>query len=84
MLEFDPEGNLVGHWGGPGEGYDWPTSNHGITIDPMDHIWIGGNGDGDSQILKFTRDGKFLKQFGRPKARWDKSSSSSEPPEPSR
>jgi hypothetical protein len=46
VLEFDPEGNLVGHWGGPGEGYDWPQSNHGITIDPMDHLWIGGNGQG--------------------------------------
>jgi hypothetical protein len=24
VLEFDPEGNLVGWWGGPGEGYEWP------------------------------------------------------------
>ena len=24
VLEFDQAGNLVGHWGGPGEGYDWP------------------------------------------------------------
>src|SRR6202158_3973512 len=22
--EFDQEGNLLGHWGGPGAGYDWP------------------------------------------------------------
>lgn len=79
VLEFDPEGNLVGHWGGPGPGYDWPESNHGITIDPMDDIWIGGNGPGDSQILKFTRDGKFLKQFGRPRARLDKSSPADKP-----
>ena len=33
VLEFDQEGNLVGHWGGPGPGYDWPDSNHGITVD---------------------------------------------------
>ena len=33
VLEFDPAGNLVGHWGGPAEGYEWPTSNHGIFID---------------------------------------------------
>ena len=33
ILEFDVEGNLVGHWGGPGDGYDWPTSNHGIVVD---------------------------------------------------
>jgi DNA-binding beta-propeller fold protein YncE len=79
VLEFDPEGNLVASWGGPGEGYDWPESNHGITIDPMDNIWIGGNGRGDSQILKFTRDGKFLKQFGKPNARRDPNSPADEP-----
>ena len=79
VLEFDPEGNLVNHWGGPGEGYDWPQSNHGITIDPMDNIWIGGNGPGDSQILKFTRDGKFLAQFGKPEARRVPGSSNAEP-----
>lgn len=65
ILEFDPAGNLVNHWGGPGDGYTWPSSNHGVTVDHMDNIWIGGNGDTDSQILKFTRDGKFLKQFGK-------------------
>src|SRR5687768_1042737 len=26
VLEFDAAGNLVGHWGGPGEGYEWPLS----------------------------------------------------------
>ena len=65
VLEFDPEGNLVNSWGGPGEGYVWPTSNHGLTVDPMDNIWIGGNGQ-DSHILKFTRDGRFLLQIGQP------------------
>ena len=66
VLEFDPEGNLVGHWGGPGEGYDWPQSNHGVTVDHMDNVWIGGNGASDSHILKFARDGTFLLQLGRP------------------
>ncbi|MGH7447656.1 MAG: hypothetical protein ACRELT_08850 [Longimicrobiales bacterium] len=64
ILEFDPEGNLVNSWGGPGEGYDWPTSNHGLSIDHMDNIWIGGNGQRDSHILKFSRDGRFLLQVG--------------------
>jgi DNA-binding beta-propeller fold protein YncE len=66
ILEFDPDGNLVNAWGGPGEGYDWPASNHGITIDHKDNVWIGGNGREDSHILKFTRDGKFLAQYGAP------------------
>ena len=99
VLEFDEEGNLIGHWGGPGQGYDWPTSNHGITVDYKGNVWIGGNGRGtppgagagtakqtppvngvqqpadesigagyfvDNQILKFTQDGKFLMQIGKP------------------
>ena len=66
ILEFDPEGNLVKAWGGPGEGFQWPVSNHGITIDDKDNVWIGGNGNGDSHILKFTHDGKFLAQYGAP------------------
>ncbi len=69
VLEFDPAGNLVGKWGGPGEGYDWPESNHGITVDHKGNLWIGGNGQADSHILKFTRAGKLLAQFGKPKVR---------------
>ena len=66
VLEFDPEGNLVGSWGGPGEGYDWPESDHGITVDHLDNIWIGGNGENDAHLLKFTRSGEFLLQVGSP------------------
>src|SRR3989442_14737768 len=46
ILEFDADGTLVGHWGGPGQGYDWPESNHGITVDYKGNVWIGGNGRG--------------------------------------
>ncbi|MBM3740759.1 MAG: hypothetical protein FJW39_33860 [Acidobacteria bacterium] len=46
VLEFDQAGNLVGHWGGPGEGYNWPVSNHGIDVDHKGNVWIGGNGRG--------------------------------------
>ncbi|MBV6522825.1 MAG: hypothetical protein MNPFHGCM_02975 [Gemmatimonadaceae bacterium] len=65
IVEFDPEGNLVNAWGGPSPDYDWPSSNHGITLDAKDNVWIGGNGGGDSHILKFTHDGKFLMQIGQ-------------------
>lgn len=64
VLEFDQAGNLIGHWGGPGQGYEWPESNHGITIDYKGNVWIGGNGTNDAQLLKFTQDGKFIAQFG--------------------
>jgi DNA-binding beta-propeller fold protein YncE len=66
ILEFDPDGNLVNAWGGPGEGYTWPNSNHGISVDHMDNLWIGGNGAGDSHILVFTRDGRFIREIGQP------------------
>jgi len=69
VLEFDPEGNLVGSWGGPGPGYEWPSSNHGIRIDYKGNVWIGGNGPEDSQVLKFDRKGKFLLQVGKSAAR---------------
>lgn len=65
VLEFDPEGNLVSSWGGPGEGYEWPDLEHGIYVDPSDHVWLGGGGEKDAQILKFTRQGKFVMQIGR-------------------
>jgi len=97
VLEFDAAGNLLGHWGGPGQGYDWPKAPGGITVDAKGNVWIaaagwpeppapgrGGRGRGaatadpatppppppppshDAHILKFSRDGKFLQQIGKP------------------
>jgi DNA-binding beta-propeller fold protein YncE len=79
VIEFDQAGNVVNAWGGPGHGYDWPSSNHGISIDDKDNVWIGGKGTCrapgtpdcpagtiDSFILKFTHDGKFLMEIGTP------------------
>jgi len=60
----------VGHWGGPGAGYDWPERNHGITVDYKGNVWIGGADQltppHDDMLLKFTREGKFLMQIGKP------------------
>jgi DNA-binding beta-propeller fold protein YncE len=64
ILVFDPDGNLVRAWGGPGPGYEWPQSNHGIHIDYKGNVWIGGNGEKDAHLLKFSNDGKFLLQVG--------------------
>ena len=69
VLEFDAAGNLLRHWGGPAPGYEWPDSNHGITIDYKGNVWIGGNGGPDSHVLKFSKDGKFLLQVGKKAAR---------------
>jgi hypothetical protein len=71
VLAFDEAGNNIHAWGGKVDGapYQWPESNHGITVDGKGNVWIGGNGGPDSQILKFTQDGKFLLQIGKSGAR---------------
>jgi DNA-binding beta-propeller fold protein YncE len=65
VLHFDPAGNVVGSWGGPGQGYEWPESNHGITVDSRGNVWLGANGNKDTHILKFDKAGKFLMQLGK-------------------
>lgn len=73
VIEFDQDGKVVQAWGGPGEGYEWPTpganggwsGEHGIFVDLTDHVWLGGNGPGTAHILKFTRAGKFVLQIGK-------------------
>jgi hypothetical protein len=65
VLEFDTDGTLLRAWGGPGAGYEWPQSNHGMFIDHKGIVWFGGNIGTDAHVLKFTQDGKFVAQFGR-------------------
>jgi len=72
VLEFDAAGKFVNAWGGPGQGYDWPDSEHGIAVDYKDHVWIGGSAPvapslrnlDDDMLLKFDNKGKFLLQIG--------------------
>jgi DNA-binding beta-propeller fold protein YncE len=64
VLEFDAAGNLLQSWGGPGSGYDWPTSEHSVFVDTENNVWITGNGASDRQAIKFTNDGKFIMQIG--------------------
>jgi hypothetical protein len=71
VLEFDQAGNLLRKWGGNpgGPGYEWMDQEHGLAIDHQGNVWIGGGTGGDSHLLKFTKDGTFLKQFGKRYAR---------------
>ena len=69
VVAFDQGGNVVHSWGGPSLHPDWPDSNHGIVVDHKGIVWIGGNGQPDAHILKFTREGKFVGMFGKKGAR---------------
>lgn len=66
VLVFDAQGNLLQSWGGPGEGFKWPSLEHGIYVDRDDNVWISGSGITDRHILKFKSNGQFLMQIGHP------------------
>ena len=44
VLEFDQAGALVSHWGGPGEGFEWPQSTGAISVDHKGNVWIAAAG----------------------------------------
>src|ERR1700741_668456 len=63
VLAFDAAGNLIQHWG-KAEGHDWPTSNHGITVDSKGNVWLGANGAGQPGPAP-----RSAEQFAPPPAR---------------
>src|SRR3954468_8091661 len=64
VLEFNAAGKLLQAWGGPGPGYEWFDTQHGIFVDAADDVWLSGSARQDNQLLKFTSTGKFLLQIG--------------------
>ena len=63
ILEFDQDGNVVNSWGAPDYHPGWPGRLQTIAVDRDKNVWLSGTTPGDS-IIKFSRDGKFLKDFG--------------------
>ena len=68
VLVYNQAGDIINSWGGPNDarGADWPASEHGLLVDSKGFVWLGGSGKGDGHIMKFTQDGKLVKQFGKP------------------
>ncbi|MEQ1896503.1 MAG: hypothetical protein ABL971_03840 [Vicinamibacterales bacterium] len=64
VIEFDQAGNYIQGWGGPGPDMPWVDSEHGLFVDHKDNVWIGS--PSDSQLLKYSRTGKFLLRLGEP------------------
>jgi DNA-binding beta-propeller fold protein YncE len=44
ILEFDADGKLLSHFGGPGQGYQWPQSPGGLAVDAKGNVWITAAG----------------------------------------
>ena len=65
VLEFDEAGNVENHWGKV-EGHDWPTSNHGITVDPQGNVWLGANGAGQPAAYAPGSAAQFAPRAGGP------------------
>ena len=65
VLQYDADGQFVQAWGGPGEGYEWFSNEHGISVDDQDNVWLSGSAGPDNHILKFTSSGQFLMQIGQ-------------------
>jgi hypothetical protein len=63
VIELDQQGSVVRAWGGPGYHPLWPTALQTVIADRKGFVWVGGTAAQDS-ILKFTRDGKFVWDFG--------------------
>lgn len=81
VIEFDQLGNMVQGYGGPNDTFDWPTTppkgidsqlggppfgERGIHVDAQDNVWLGADGPGDGQVLKLSRFGRKIMQFGEP------------------
>ena len=64
IIELDQEGNVLNAWGGPGYHPLWPTYLQTVIADSNGFVWVSGEAAQDS-ILKFTRDGEFVWDFGR-------------------
>ncbi len=70
VFKFSPQGKVLmvlGKAGEPGEGPDTFNQPNAVAIAPNGDIFISDGhtpGRGNARIMKFTKDGKFIKQWG--------------------
>ncbi len=70
VLEFSPEGKVLmtlGKEGVTGDGPDTFNQPNAVAIAPNGDIFISDGHDrgrGNARVMKFTKDGKFIKQWG--------------------
>ncbi len=66
IIEFDHDGTVIQAWGGPESHGSWPEREHGLFIDHMDRVWVGGSGANDHVVLVFDRNGRHELTIGEP------------------
>ena len=70
VVKFSPEGNVLmtlGVAGMPGSGPAHFTSPSDVVVAPSGDIFVadGHNEDGNNRVVKFSKDGTFIKAWGR-------------------
>lgn len=71
VIAFNQGGDVVKSWYTAGDqckgkGYRCFDGDglHSVYVDARDNVWVTGRGGGDSHVLKFDYEGKFLLQIG--------------------
>jgi DNA-binding beta-propeller fold protein YncE len=67
VLKFDSEGKLLltlGRKGEPGEGPDHFNKPTDVAVTPSGAFYVS-DGYGNSRVVKFSKEGKFLKEWGK-------------------
>ena len=71
VVKFSPEGKVLltlGKPGVPGAGPDTFNQPSDVVVGPSGDIFVadGHGGKSNARIVKFSREGKFIKEWGRP------------------
>ena len=61
VKKYDPSGNLIDEWGGPGSGNGQLNSPTGITIDAQNNVYVADRNN--HRIQKFSSSGDYLDQW---------------------
>ena len=64
VIAMDTDANVIHAWGDADHHPNWPAGLQTVIADREGYVWVGGLAPQDS-ILKFTREGEFVWDFGR-------------------
>ena len=63
VIAMDQSGNVIHAWGDADHHPQWPRGLQTVIADRDGYVWVGGLAPGDG-VMKFTRDGEFVWDFG--------------------